>query len=114
MRRSAEWMVLCDERILEYLSEHESGTPSEMKESGYVRWTRSYISKRAKKLVENGLLTHLGNGVYVITDEGEAYLDEEYNAETGRYIDRNVAESDDETAPSGAEGTNGPNSPNGA
>lgn len=102
-------MVLCDERILEYLSEHDSGTPTEMGNSGYVRWTRSYISQRATKLAENGLLTHLGNGVYVITDEGEAYLEEEYNAETGRYVDQNVAESDEENSPAGAEGANGPN-----
>lgn len=114
MRRSGEWMVLADERILEYIREKGSGAPKEMADSGYVRYSRQYISQRAKKLVENGLLTHLGNGVYVITDEGEAYLDEEFNAETGRYIDRNVAESDEETTPSGAEGTNGPNSPNGA
>jgi predicted transcriptional regulator len=26
-------------------------------------------------MVEHGLLQHLGNGVYVITDEGEQYLD---------------------------------------
>jgi hypothetical protein len=39
-----------------------------------------------KKLAENGLLTHVGNGAYVITDEGKAYLDEEYDAEEGVYI----------------------------
>ncbi|MUV87806.1 MarR family transcriptional regulator [Natronomonas sp. CBA1123] len=108
MRRSAEWMVLCDERILEYLSEKESGTPSEMANSGFVRWTRSYISQRAKKLVEHGLLKHLGNGVYIITDEGEAYLDEEYDAEAGRYLNRDVANNGD-NSPAEAEGTNGPN-----
>ncbi|CAI49273.1 homolog to phage PhiH1 repressor protein [Natronomonas pharaonis DSM 2160] len=103
MRRSAEWMVLCDERILEYLSENESGTPSEMANSGRVRWTRSYISQRAKKLVDHGLLKHLGNGVYIITDEGEAYLDEEYDAERGAYLDRNVADADSDGAESAGE-----------
>lgn len=83
-------MVLADERILEYIREEESGTPKQMKDSGLVDWTRSYISQRCKKLVEHGLLNHLGNGVYVITAEGEAYLDEEYDAEAGRYIDQDV------------------------
>ncbi|EMA18600.1 hypothetical protein C443_18929 [Haloarcula argentinensis DSM 12282] len=41
-----------------------------------------------KKLAEHGLLTHVGNGAYVITEEGEAYLDEEYDAEEGVYLDR--------------------------
>lgn len=40
-----------------------------------------------KKLADHGLLTHVGNGAYVITEEGEAYLDEEYDAEEGVYID---------------------------
>jgi len=105
MRRSAEWMVLCDERILEFLSEHDSGTPTEMKESGYVRWSRPYISQRAKKLAEEGLIQHLGNGVHIITDEGEAYLEEEYDAEAGRYIDRDAADTEDE-APGSAEDAN--------
>lgn len=30
-----------------------------------------------QKLVDYGLLRHLGNGVYVITDEGEQYLEGE-------------------------------------
>jgi len=107
MRRSAEWMVLCDERILEYLSEHDSGTPSEMANSGFVRWTRSYISQRAQKLVNHGLLKHLGNGVYIITDAGEAYLDEKYDAERGVYLNQDIADADEGGAKADAEGTNG-------
>ncbi|THE63395.1 phage repressor protein [Salinadaptatus halalkaliphilus] len=34
----------------------------------------------------HGLLTPLGNGVYTITDSGEAYLDEEYDAESEIYL----------------------------
>ncbi len=48
-----------------------------MANSGYVRYSQGYISKRCKKLVEHGLLEHLGNGVYVITERGERYLDGE-------------------------------------
>lgn len=109
MRRSAEWMVLCDERILEFLSEHDSGTPTEMKESGVVRWSRPYISQRAHKLADEGLIQHLGNGVYIITDEGEAYLEEEYDAERGVYMERDeVGTAEDATSPTEETGKNGP------
>jgi len=74
MRLSADWMVICDDRILEYLSENETGTPKQMADSGLVRFSRSYITQRCKQLVDHGLLRHLGNGVYVITDTGEEYL----------------------------------------
>ena len=74
MRYSGRWMTLADDRILEYIRTNESGTPKEMKDSGYVRFSRQYISQRCKVMVEYGLLQHLGNGVYVITEQGEQYL----------------------------------------
>ncbi len=80
MRLSADWMVTADDRILEYLSENETGTPKRMADSGYVRFSRSYITQRCKKLVNHGLLRHLGNGVYVITEEGKQYLEGELDA----------------------------------
>lgn len=86
MRLSADWMVTADDRILEYLSENETGTPKQMADSGLVRFSRSYITQRCKKLVDYGLLRHLGNGVYIITEEGEEYLSGELDAadlETG-------------------------------
>lgn len=79
-------MTIWDDRILEYVRQEESGSPSELEDSGYLRVSKSHISRRLRKLAEHGLLQHLGNGVYVITDEGEAYLDGEYNAETETYI----------------------------
>jgi len=80
MRLSADWMVTADDRILEYLSENETGTPKRMADSGYVRFSRSYITQRCKKLVDYGLLRHFGNGVYVITEEGKQYLEGELDA----------------------------------
>jgi len=77
MRYSGDWMVLADDRILEYIREEDSGSPTEMANSGYVRYSRQYVHTRCKKLTEKGLLEHLGNGVYVITDRGERYLDGE-------------------------------------
>ena len=80
MRLSAEWMVAADDRILEYLSENETGTPKQMADSGLVRFSRSYITQRAKVLLNHGMLRHLGNGVYVLTDEGQQYLDGQLDA----------------------------------
>jgi len=87
MRQSGSWMTIWDDRILEYIDQEESGSPAELKKSGYLKVSKSHISRRLRKLAEHGLLQHLGNGVYIITDEGEAYLEGDYNAETETYID---------------------------
>jgi predicted transcriptional regulator len=81
-------MVLADDRILEYLYNNESGTPKQMKDSGYVRFSRQYITTRCKRLVDEGFLRHLGNGVYVITERGEKYLEGEIHAGTLEEIDQ--------------------------
>ena len=47
------------------------------------------------KLAEHGLLNHLGNGVYVITEDGQRYLDGELDAEE---IDDNSGENGEATA----------------
>lgn len=86
MRKSAGWMTIADERILEYLSEHESGTPKKIADTEYIRFSRSYIHQRCEVLREYGLIQHLGNGVHIITAEGEQYLAGELDAaelETG-------------------------------
>ena len=100
-------MVLADERILEYIRENESGAPTEMAESGDVRYTPQHISQRCKKLAENDLLQPLGNGVYLITDAGESYLNEEYDAGCGKYLNQDIAEADECNGTANAEGTNG-------
>lgn len=79
MRRSGDWMVLADDRILEYLSENETGGATVIKETGQVPYTRSYLSQRLSKLADHNLVKPLGNGVYRITERGEKYLDGELN-----------------------------------
>lgn len=74
-------MTLADERILEHLSEVETDTPKGMEDSGRVRYSRQYIGERCRKLADYGLLQHLGNGVYRITDLGEQYLAGDLDAE---------------------------------
>jgi repressor of nif and glnA expression len=80
-------MTLVDDRVLEYIREHGSGSPTEMKRDGPIRYSRQYVDRRCKKMAEKGLLRHLGNGVYVITEDGEAYLDEELDTETWEYLE---------------------------
>lgn len=80
MRYSARWMTIADERILEYLSQTETSTPKKMADSGDVRFSRQYIGERCRKLADYGLVQHLGNGVYRITEQGEAYLNGELDA----------------------------------
>ncbi|ELY61276.1 MarR family transcriptional regulator [Natronolimnohabitans innermongolicus] len=70
-------MTIWDDRILEYIRAEGSGSPTELEESGYVRVSKSQISRRLRKLADHELLTHLGNGVYVITESGEEYLEGE-------------------------------------
>ncbi|WP_436924943.1 MarR family transcriptional regulator [Halosimplex amylolyticum] len=77
MRYSGDWMVLADDRILEYIRRNEAAGSTEMAKSDYVRYSQSYISRRCKKLVEKGLLREVGNAVYMITERGERYLDGE-------------------------------------
>lgn len=90
MRLSGSWQSVWDDRILEWMRENEgTGTPKEIHDSGLVRVSRTQVGRRMKKLAEHGLLKHVGNGAYVITEEGEAYLEERYDAEEGVYIDDN-------------------------
>lgn len=68
-------MTIWDDRILEYIRAEGSGSPTELEQSGYVRVSKSQISRRLRKLADHELVTHLGNGVYVITEDGKEYLD---------------------------------------
>jgi Mn-dependent DtxR family transcriptional regulator len=80
-------MSVWDDRILEWIREHEdAGTAAKIDESKHIRRSRSTISRRLNILEEHGLLREIGNGAYILTDEGEAYLDEEYDAEEGVYL----------------------------
>jgi len=92
MRYSGEWMALVDERILEYLQENETGSPKKMKDEGPIRYSDAYIGRRCKRLAEEGLVRHLGNAVYTITDDGEAYLEGRLDTESWSYINRNDEE----------------------
>ena len=75
MRKSADWMTIWDDRILEVIRDEGSGSPTPLSEHEYIHISASQVSKRLRKLSEHGLLDALGNGVYVTTSDGEKYLD---------------------------------------
>jgi len=83
-------MVLADDRILEWASVEGNAKATEMADSGLIRdYTASYLTQRLKELSAFGLMRDLGNGVYVITEKGLAYLDGRYDVETGEWLDEN-------------------------
>lgn len=82
-------MTIWDDRILENIQKEGAKPVGELAEEEGLRISNSSVSRRCKKLAEHELLTPLGNGVYTITDRGEAYLDEEYDAENEVYLDGN-------------------------
>ena len=101
MRHSAEWNVVWDDRVLEWVRENDgSGTAAEINQSNQLRTSKSTISRRLQKLADNNLLTHVGNGAYIITEEGEGYLDEEYDVEEGVWLDQTQATGDGPAASS--------------
>ena len=101
MRRSASWQSVWDDRILEWIRENDgTGTAAQMKKSEIIRCSRSTITRRLNKLADEGLLRDVGNGVYLMTDEAEAYLDEEYDVEEGRYINNTESAVDGPSAES--------------
>jgi len=79
MRKSGKWMSIWDDRILEVISSDDDkvGKVSELEKCDLIRISRTHVGRRCKKLAEHGLLRPIGDGVYIITDRGEAYLDGE-------------------------------------
>lgn len=78
VRQPAEWMQPVDDRILELFREHGNLTPAAVEKFGGP--SSSHASRRCKKLARYGLLEQIVTGLYELTEEGEAYLDEDLDA----------------------------------
>ena len=78
-------MTLWDDRILEVCRNDEDKIckVSELMKNNHIRVSRSTVSRRCRKLAENGLLRPVGDGVYILTERGEKYL----NGEISTYED---------------------------
>lgn len=81
MRKSGKWMVLLDDRILELFNEDDIGvmSPSEIASDERILHSSGHVSRRCKKLEEYGLLKLVSKGVYSLTEQGENYLEGEYD-----------------------------------
>ncbi|MCL9812504.1 PhiH1 repressor [Natranaeroarchaeum aerophilus] len=79
-------MTIWDDRILEVVRDEGATPVGKITENDGIRISQPSVSRRCQKLADNGLLRPIGNGVYAITDEGEAYLKGEYDAENGAFM----------------------------
>ncbi len=77
MRKRADWWVLVDDMILEYLRDESSGTPKTISEE--INKSQGYVNQRCSELASYGLVRKVARGVYVLTEDGELYLNEELN-----------------------------------
>lgn len=77
MRKTAEWMVSADERILECLMDAGNLTPIAISREGKiprVPISGSYASRRCTALHKHGLITEIDNNLYTINEVGLAFL----------------------------------------
>jgi len=86
MRQDAEWMRNpADDRILEVLEREGNMTPRAVSKEGEiprVDITRDYAGDRLRTLRRYGLVERVDRGLYRITDDGRAYLDQDLDAST--------------------------------
>ncbi|WP_254525460.1 winged helix DNA-binding protein [Natrinema caseinilyticum] len=67
-----------DEHILETMRDEGNLTPQAVKNFGVC--SRSHASVRLSKLTEYGLVDRIAQGLYRLTDDGRAFLNEELDA----------------------------------
>lgn len=85
VREPADWMKPADDRILEAVRQEGNLTPLAASEEGEVERVsigRKYAGIRMRELSNYGLLRRVDKGLYGLTDEGHAYLNEELDAST--------------------------------
>lgn len=92
VRRSGDWMVIWDDRIMEVMLEEETVTATKLAERDEIRVSRQHISTRLSKMEQHELVKDLGNSVYMLTDEGVGYLNEAYDAGDSNWFDQDGKE----------------------
>lgn len=80
VRQHAEWMRPVDERILETMRDEGNMSPRALDELEVA--VANYASDRLSTLAKYGLVDRFVPGLYRLTDEGRAFLDEELDAST--------------------------------
>jgi len=87
MRKTATWMQLLDERILEHIDEENWATPRTMfRDVNFdgLRASEGRIRERCEMLAQAGLIAPLHSEMYEITTEGQLYLNGDLDAENLR------------------------------
>jgi len=89
VRRSGSGQGVSDDQILERLRENEgSGTPTQINKNGVLIFSGSHVSCHRKKLAGHDFVQHVGDNAYLITDEGEGYFDDDYDAENEVWLNQ--------------------------
>lgn len=78
VRQRADWMRPVDERILETMRDEGNLTPRAV--SDFEVTSQSHASDRLSELASYGLVERISRGLYRLTDDGEAFLDEDLDA----------------------------------
>lgn len=79
VRKRAEWMRPVDERIMETMRDEGNLTPYALDETFNVA-VANYASNRLSELAQYGLVERLGRGLYRLTEDGRAFLEEDLDA----------------------------------
>lgn len=87
IRRSASWMTIWDDRLLELLASDGVMSVSDLSSNESIRIGQSQISRRLSKLYDNNVLIKESRGVYSLNIIGAAYLCGEYDLEKECWID---------------------------
>jgi hypothetical protein len=69
-----------DERILETMRDEGNLTPRALEDLDVT--VQNYASNRLSKMTEYGLVERVSRGLYRLTDDGRAFLDEDLDAAT--------------------------------
>lgn len=100
-------MSIWDDRLLEVLVNDGPMSVGALAEHPSIRIQQPAISKRMSKLADHDLVVGLGNGVYQISDAGNAYLHGEYDVEKGSYLNSSGGENSTNDSGINKSGANG-------
>lgn len=79
VRKRADWMSSTDEQILETMRDEGNMTPQALDERFNVT-AANYARDRLSEMRRYGLVEKLARGLYRLTDDGRAFLNEDLDA----------------------------------
>lgn len=74
VRKPASWMQLIDDRILEYLQEEHTATPSSMASDEWIRGSEDEIQEHCERLCRAGLISLITEDSFILSPFGEGYI----------------------------------------